>query len=106
VSAKGLVAVAAGGLTNLTHLDLSGCSNYKDSLSENGVIALARGLPSLAYLDIKGCKGVRGNAPAAMAALTGLTRLDMTVPEYMGDESLRSLTGLTALKRLHWSCVV
>jgi hypothetical protein len=46
---------------------------------------------------------VCGDAFTALAALTGLTRLDMTVPEYMDDESLCSLTALTALKRIHWA---
>lgn len=82
---------------------MAGCNNYNNHLSDNGVSALAGGLPSLTYLNLEGCTGVCGDAFTALAALTGLTRLDMTVPEYMDDDSLRSLTGLTVLKRLHWA---
>jgi Leucine-rich repeat (LRR) protein len=103
VTDKGLLALAAGGLTNLTVLNLAGCNNYKSSLTDNGVRALAGGLPSLTNLNLQGCKGVCGDGLQALAALTGLASLAMTVHEYTSDDSLRSLTGLTALKRLHWA---
>jgi hypothetical protein len=74
VSTKGLVALAAGGLTNLTHLNLSGCYNYNGHLSENGVIALAGGLPSLMYLDIEGCKGVQGRVRRCVHCVGGAHR--------------------------------
>jgi hypothetical protein len=82
------------GLTNLTSLDLSKCAGLQD-------LTPLRGLTNLTSLDLSGCTGLRDLTP--LSGLANLTSLDLSWCEGLTD--LTPLAALTNLDTLNlFSC--
>lgn len=85
VQTDGIKALAA--LTNLTHLDASGCGGVDDESLQ----LLASYLPNLTHLTIKSCGGFEPLSAAAIQNFTSLTYLDAHKCQMMNDSNLRTI---------------
>jgi Leucine-rich repeat (LRR) protein len=92
LTADGLLAV--GGLTALTYLDLEHC-NVTDA-----VLRELRGLTELSSLDLYGCTLVTDVGLRELRDLTALRTLGLSSCTHVTDAGLQHLMSLTALSEL------
>lgn len=89
--------LAAGALSALTALNLG----YLRSVTDASCRAIARGLPRLRQLSLQGCQLVTDAGVAALAALTGLTGLDLSRGRAFSGAHLPPFPRLQTLSLAH-----